>query len=164
MTWSAPSCFNASTLLGDAVVAMTLAPALANCRAKMLTPPVPWTRTHWPALTTWSRDPYKALQAVKAAQGSVDASRAVKVDGARTRACLLKAPYVLRVLSRIPPVLGSKVWGVRFICLVGGGDDFVAGLEARDLLADGYDCACAIESGDDVFSLPWGYSPLTRVR
>lgn len=42
------------------------------------------------------------------------------------------------------------------VCLVEGGDDFVAGLETRDLLADGYDCACAIGSWDDVFPLPMG--------
>jgi hypothetical protein len=42
------------------------------------------------------------------------------------------------------------------VALVERGDDFVAGLEARDLLADGYDCACAIGSGDGVYSLSMG--------
>ena len=52
---------------------MTRAPwALANWRAKRLTPPVPRRRTVWPAWR-WPRST-RAFQAVRAEQGRVAAS------------------------------------------------------------------------------------------
>ena len=52
---------------------MTVAPAaLASCRAKMETPPVPWVRTTSPGLIRAST--IRARQAVRAAQGRVAAS------------------------------------------------------------------------------------------
>ncbi|MNP69041.1 hypothetical protein D3C76_1650830 [compost metagenome] len=49
--WSAPKAFRRSSLASLDEVAITVAPAsLANCRAKIDTPPVPCTSTVSPGL------------------------------------------------------------------------------------------------------------------
>ncbi|MNT98713.1 hypothetical protein D3C72_2413610 [compost metagenome] len=50
MTWSAPNSSKRSFLASDEVVAITREPIdLANCNARMETPPVPSTSTVLPA-------------------------------------------------------------------------------------------------------------------
>ncbi len=69
MQASAPIAFSRSILASDEEVAITRAPAArANCRAKIETPPVPWTSTLCPAFSGRPA-PNRAFQAVSAAQG-----------------------------------------------------------------------------------------------
>ena len=64
---------------------ITVAPAaLASCRAKMETPPVPWVRTTSPGLIRAST--IRARQAVRAAQGRVAASAKDQPAGMRVKA------------------------------------------------------------------------------
>jgi len=64
--------------------ALTVAPAaLANCTAKILTPPVPCVITISPGIS--GLRPYRAFQAVRAAHESVDASSQFKDGGMSTR-------------------------------------------------------------------------------
>ena len=71
--WSAPISRRRSSLASLDEVAMTVAPAiLANCRAKIDTPPVPWINTLSPGLSLPSA--ISARQAVRPAVVRVDAS------------------------------------------------------------------------------------------
>ena len=66
-------------------VAITAAPAArASCKAKMETPPVPWTRIVSPGLSDAASK--SACQAVTPAHGSVDACSNEKCAGIRTQA------------------------------------------------------------------------------
>ena len=74
MTCAAPSLFAISSFLSEEDVTMTVAPdATASWRPKVETPPVPRMRTMSPPLRVFA-GPRRALYAVRAAQGRVEAS------------------------------------------------------------------------------------------
>lgn len=91
-----------------------------TCRAKMLTPPVPWVRTVSPGFKALDSRPYRPFHAVKAAQGSALACLKSRLEGIGTRACSSNAPYWRNVPSRTPPnpvpsdaaLIGPAMWAV----------------------------------------------------
>lgn len=73
MTWSVPSLRNFSSFSSDDEVAITRATAaLANCKAKIDTPPVPCVRTQSPGVIP--AQSITAIHTVIPAQASVAAS------------------------------------------------------------------------------------------
>ena len=85
--WMAPSFRACSSFSSEDDVAMTFAPdAAASWRPKIDTPPVPCTSTQSPPFS--GVGPFRALYAVSAAHGRVDASSYVRWSGTRTSDCV----------------------------------------------------------------------------
>lgn len=82
---------------------------LLTCKAKILTPPVPCTRTESPDLT--GLRPYSAFQAVRPAQDKVAPSTKLRLDGRRTKPVSLKTPYSVNVPSIALPRPDSAAEG-----------------------------------------------------
>ncbi len=91
MRWSAPSWRARSSLSSDDEARITVAPlALANCSAKMLTPPVPSSTTTEPGRVDAGRT---AFHAVVAAIGSAAPCTKSRCGGSGTRLAAGTATY-----------------------------------------------------------------------
>ncbi len=96
-----------SSFSSDDEVTMTRAPAsLANCSAKIETPPVPCTSTVSPAVSLPST--ISPRQAVTAAQGSVAASSALQPAGALVTPSAVSAIASQATPSSAPPSAASR--------------------------------------------------------
>lgn len=105
-------CLSAFPFSSELVVAMTVAPAAtANCRAKMLTPPVPCVKTQSPGFRGFG--PYKAFHAVNAAHESVEASGKLRFSGIRTRPLSSNTPCFRNAPSFAPPRPVWMILGVK---------------------------------------------------
>ena len=100
--WSAPRSFSRASFSGEEEVEITVAPAaLASCRAKIDTPPVPWVKTTSPGRMRAST--IRARQAVRAAQGRVAAWAMVQPLGNRVKAVAGMATYSAANPSALSP-------------------------------------------------------------
>ena len=129
---------------------MTVAPCIfAICRAKSETPPVPCTRTVWPA-RRWPCST-SAFHAVSAAQGSVAASSKLRCAGAWMRPDLRED--ALGGEDAVDGAAECRLAGERLDLAVEPvleeeSADAVAGLEACDGSADGDDLTGGVRAED----------------
>ena len=118
-------------------------PALANCRARIETPPVPSKSTSWPGFSG-AMPPTSPFQAVTPAQGKVAASSKLRLAAIGTVAVSGRTTYS----ESMPGAGGAPIAGAhpgRAFEPVHeeGRGDAIAGLAHADLVADRDDLAGA---------------------